>query len=148
MNYLVCEFIYNVVIKEPENKLCLPLMSSFAIRLFSFWIQILSSLLRRRCRVIPVCGYVPDAANNTVCIFPFFILHDVKMNRIAWMAHEATGNSVDTLVGCSKYPRGRSISSTYIGQHFVILHDSKTGDVCVFWQKCSESNRWYPFSYK
>lgn len=78
----------------------------------------------------------------------FSILHDVKMNRIAWMAHEATGNSVDTLVGCSKYPRGRSISSTYIGQHFVILHDSKTGDVCVFRQKCSESNRWYPFSYK
>lgn len=74
MNYLVCEFIYNVVIKEPENKLCLPLMSSFAIRLFSFWIQILSSLLRRRCRVIPVCGYVPDAANNTVCIFPFFMM--------------------------------------------------------------------------
>ena len=70
----------------------------------------------------------------------YAIFHDIKMNRVFWMAHEATGNGVDTFIRRGKYPSGWLIGSTYIGQHCVILYNSLTANRCIFRQKCSESN--------
>lgn len=70
-----------------------------------------------------------------------FIIHgQSQMNIIAWMAHQATGNSVDTPIGCCKYPRRRFIGPTNISQHSIILHNSMTAHCCVLGQKSSESN--------
>lgn len=68
------------------------------------------------------------------------ILHDVKVDRIAWAAHEATGNGVYSLIRRGKYPRGRYIGSTYIGQHCVILHNLFAAKCCFLRQQCSKCN--------
>lgn len=70
-----------------------------------------------------------------------FIVHgQSQMNIIAWMAHQATGNSVDTPIRCGKYPCRRFIGPTNISQHAIILHNSMTAHCCVLGQKSSESN--------
>lgn len=70
------------------------------------------------------------------------------MNIIACIAHETTGNTVNSLVRGNKYSCWRIIRSSHIGQNTVLFCNSSTPQNCncVFWHKSSKSNRWSFFN--
>lgn len=68
------------------------------------------------------------------------ILHNVYMDIIAWVAHEATGNCVDAIIRHSKYSCRRLIDSAFIGQYSVIFYNPLTANCCIFRQKYCERN--------
>lgn len=68
------------------------------------------------------------------------ILHDIKVDSIAWAAHEATGDCVDTLMRRGKYPRGFVIGPTDIGEHCVILYNLFAAKCCFLRQQCRKCN--------